>query len=217
MHRCRFKSRSESNEVSDSLSPWSYFCLYSPWSPLSLIFFPHSSFTVLSSFYFRSTHENIAKVFSYHWLCPQSVLSKISLIHWMFWIMPRLPLIQPVIPGTVCPIGLAHVPTVPAAPRTLLHPAGMVGGTGTAGIFDHPDYNPAQQDTMISTSNISHHSICCFILGHKRKLFFFPPQTLSFLSLLPLSVLAKPPIWLLNLITVHKSKEKHSANQYENV
>lgn len=90
---------------------------------------------------FRSMCETGAKIFSYRELCLPLKPSKKELIQRKCRSMPLLQQIQPIMQWILSHPPLARVPAVPAARRALLHSAGVVSGTGTAGIFDHPGYN----------------------------------------------------------------------------
>lgn len=104
---------------------------------LLLIFFVSQNIVSL----FCSTCKSGAKIFSYSELCLQLRPSKKWLIRWILQSMPLLQQIQPIMQWILPHPPLARVPVVPAAHRALLHSAGVVLGTGTAGIFDHPDNN----------------------------------------------------------------------------
>lgn len=90
---------------------------------------------------FRSMCETGAKIFSYRELCLPLKPSKKEVIQRKCRSMPLLQQIQPIMQWILSLPPLARVPAVPAARRALLHSAGVVSGTGTAGIFDHPGYN----------------------------------------------------------------------------
>lgn len=127
--------------------------------------------------FFCSTNENAARVFSYHWLCFQSLLSKMSLI---LWTMPPLLPILPILPGNLFLVSLALVPVVPVALRASLRPAGMVKGTGTAGILDHPDYcNPLTIISSPSRQGVFHPRP----YGNLSKFPVIPPIVVSYLDI----------------------------------
>lgn len=90
---------------------------------------------------FSSMCESGAKIFSYQALCSQLRPSKTWLIQRIFRSMPLLQQIQPIMQWILSHPPLARVPVVPTARRALLHSAGVVSATGTAGIFGHPDDN----------------------------------------------------------------------------
>lgn len=101
-----------------------------------------------SSSWYPSSHRTLslcfaphAKIFSYPELCLQLSSSKKWLIQWILQSTPLLQQIHPIMQWILPHPPLARVPVVPAAHRALLHSAGVVLGTGTAGIFDHPDNN----------------------------------------------------------------------------
>lgn len=116
---------------------WSCQCSVALFPILLLIFFVSQNVVSL----FCSTCKSGAKIFSYPDLCRHLRPSKKWLIQWILQSMPLLQQIQPIMQWILPHPPLARVPVVPAAHRALLHSAGMVLGTGTAGIFDHPDNN----------------------------------------------------------------------------
>lgn len=137
---------------------------------------------------FCSTHEYSAKVFCYHWLCLQSPLSKMSLILWMFWTVPLLLPILPIPPGNLFPHPSGSCPCGPSGSQGLA--ASSWHGLGYRDSWDpwppglqqptHHHQQPIKtrsfplQTPRKSLQVPSHHSNCCFILGHKTELLSNP-------------------------------------------
>lgn len=143
---------------------------------LLLIFFISQNIVSL----FGSMCESGAKISSYRKFCLQLRPSKKWLIQWIFWSMPLLQQIQPIMQWILPHPPLARVPVVPAAHRALLHSAGVVSGTGTAGIFDHPDYNT----TLTIVNSPSRQGVFHFKpSGNLSKFPVITPIVVSFLDI----------------------------------
>lgn len=133
---------------------------------------------------FSSMCESGAKIFGYRALCSRPRPSKTWLIQRIFRSMPLLQQIQPIMQRILSHPPLARGPVVPAARRALLHSAGVVSATGTAGDLwppglRHPSHHRQQpiktrsfplQTQWKSLQIPSHHFNSSFILRQKTEL-----------------------------------------------
>lgn len=112
-----------------------------------MIFIFHSTHTVLSLLV-SVPHKNSAKL-----------LSNMSLIHWMFWAVPLMLLIQPIIPGSLFPVSWLMFPSSQWFPESCcfqlawLRELGQLGSLTTRIIATQSLSSAAHQDKEFSTSN----------------------------------------------------------------
>lgn len=127
----------------------SQLCLYYRWISFSFLWFS----------FFIQPKQYCLFLFLFHTKNSAKLLSNMSLIHWMFWAVPLMLLIQPIIPGSLFPVSWLMFPSSQWFPESCcfqlawLRELGQLGSLTTRIIATQSLSSAAHQDKEFSASN----------------------------------------------------------------